>query len=120
MGMTVFAVFRSTPYTYLTISQSNIAGDVIVGQKNLMGVYKERGGMVQTGDLEIADAKPTLHVHPEDFDVESVQDLVGNGVEVNGQTYAIEGATAGTNFETGEIEHYTLTLTPARFTGATL
>lgn len=118
--MTVFDVFKTVPYNYLTIAQSNIAGDVIAASQQFEGVFKDKGGMVQTGDLEIADAKPTLHVKPEDYNITSTQDLIGNGIEVNGQTYSIEGATAGTNFDTGAIEHYTLTLTPAKFTGVSL
>ena len=116
--MTVFDVFESVPYEYLTISQSNIAGDVIANSESFTGVFKDKGGMVQSGDMEVAEASPKLHIRPSDFDIESCQELIGNGIRVNGQTYSIEGATAGTNFDTGVIEHYTLTLQPTNFSEA--
>jgi len=114
--MTVFDVFKTVPYDYLTISQSQILGDMISGRKTLTGVFKERSGMSQSGNIEIEDSAATLHVRPEDFEIQNCQELVGNGVEVNGRTYTIKGATAGTNFDNGMVEYYTLTLKPAVFT----
>lgn len=116
---TVFDVFKSVSYDYLTVERSNIRGNVIVGSTTHTGVFKEKGGMIQSGDMELAEASPTLHVRPSDFDVASCQEFVGNAVRVNGQTYNIEGATTGTNFDTGVIEHYTLTLAPMVFSEGT-
>lgn len=113
---TVFQCFKSVPYEYLQIARSNIAGNVIVSTRSLTGVFKEKGGMIQSGDLELAEASSALYVRPADFtDVENCQEFVGSGIRLNGQTYNIEGASTGTNFATGVIEHYTLTLQPMDF-----
>lgn len=113
---TVFDVFTSTPYTFLEIEQSHIRGDVVKSERQLEGVFKEKMGSVQNGNIEAMESSSTLHVRPADFPtVSTCADLVGQGVRVSGQEYTIIGATAGTNFDTGEIEHYRLTLAKAEF-----
>lgn len=112
---TVFDVFRSIPYQFLVIDQAGILGDVILEEIQLQGIFKDKNGQTQTNNMETAESSSTLHVHPEDFPGKSCSDLVSQGVRVNGVSYRIIGATAGTNFDTGVIEHYRLTLQRAEF-----
>lgn len=105
--MTVFDCFGSVEYKYLLIGSSTVQGDVILSAETHSGIFKLRDGMVQ-GDRELKTSRATLHVHPEDF--EDPESLVGNGILVGGVFYGIIGCTAGTNFDTHEVEHYQLTL----------
>lgn len=105
--MTVFDCFGSVEYKFLLTGTSTVTGDVILSATAHSGVFKLRNGMVQ-GDRELRTSTATLHVHPEDYD--SPEALVGNGILIDGVFYEIIGATAGTNFDTHEVEHYTLTL----------
>ena len=104
---TVFDYFGSVDYKYLETGSSTVNGDVILSATEHQGIFKERNGMVE-GDRELRTSDATLHVHPEDY--EHPETLVGNGILYNGVFYAIVGATAGTNFDTHEVEHYRLTL----------
>ncbi len=115
---TVFTIFKLRPYTFLKIVQSTVRGDAIIEETELTGVFKARNGRVQNGNMESIDSSATLHVRPEDFTYTSPGQFVGNGIRVDDQDYAIVGATAGTNFATGEIEHYRLTLQTAKYTKA--
>lgn len=103
---TVFGHFPSVSYKFLRIARGTVKGDKIVSAETFEGIFKLRDGMVQ-GEREVATSDATLHVHPGDFED---SDLVGNGVLVDGKTYRIAGLTAGNNFQTGETEHYRLTL----------
>ena len=104
---TVFDYFGSVEYEFLETTSSTVRGDVILSATEHEGIFKLRDGMVE-GDRELRTSDATLHVHPEDF--ESPEDLVGNGILYNGVFYEIVGCTAGTNFDTHEVEHYRLTL----------
>lgn len=106
--MTVFDVFSETPYDLLSISRGEVYGSRIVSERRCMGVFKLKSGMVAAGEREAYSSNATLHIHPED--ATDPDDLVGNGVRVNGVTYDITGMTEGKNFDNGRIEHYTLTL----------
>lgn len=103
---TVFEHFASVSYKFLRIVRGTVRGDEIISAETFEGIFKLRDGMVQ-GEREVATSDATLHVHPEDFGDEN---LVGNGILVGGKTYRIAGMTAGRNFNTGEVEHYRLTL----------
>lgn len=110
---TVFTVFREQPYKYLVISRGTVEGNVVTETKNLNGIVKLRKGFTRSGNnMETFGTDlPTIHAHPEDFSTDDI--IVGNGVQVNGSDYEIIGLTVGTNFITGEVEHYTLTLKEA-------
>ena len=105
--MTVFDCFGSVSYKYLLIGESTIEGAVILSATPLEGIFKLRDGMEQ-GERELHTSNATLHVHPEDF--EHPEQLVGNGILYNGVFYEIVSSTAGTNFNTHEVEFYRLTL----------
>lgn len=105
---TVFDVFREVPLTYLVLDRARIHGNIIVGTKDITGVFKVRSGMNTINGLEAKDSSATAHVHPQDFD--SIDDIVGNGIRYNCVDYEIVGLTEGRNFATNAVEHYTLTL----------
>lgn len=112
--MTVFDVFRETDYTYLKIKRGQIHGNVIVEEVPLKGIFKRRENQESFNNIELYQSNATIHAHPEDFN--NFEELIGNGVRVCGQTYEITNFTVGTNFDTGETEHITLTLQRASFT----
>lgn len=115
MAVRCFDVFKLQAYEYLEISRGSVRGNVIKTRCSLMGIFKDRDGMEKSGNVETYKADARIHVKPEDFDVTSPKELVGNGIAINGQTYSIDNASSGTNFETGEIEHYRLDLNLAKF-----
>lgn len=112
---TVFTVFKETDYDYVILSRGNVFGNTVVRTEPHKGVFKLRKGYTRDGNnAETFGADmPTLHVHPEDF--AENDPIVGNGIIVNGVTYDITGMTAGTNFNNGTTEHYTLTLKEASY-----
>lgn len=115
---TVFDVFKEVSYSYLAIAQSTVRGDMIVRERELLGIFKDKAGQTQNGNMELTTSTATLHIHPEDFpDILSCDSLIGDGIRVDNQTYSIVGASAGANFDTGAIEHYRLTLQKADFAG---
>lgn len=104
----VFDVFDLTPYTFLEVSRGGVYGNVIIDQFEAEGVFKLRNEKIQVNNQEVRQSAATLHVRPsESFMSESV---VGQGIHCLGQDYEIIGQTGGMNYETGEMEHYTLTL----------
>lgn len=114
--MTVFDVFKSTPYIFLEITKGTVRGDLINQHTGLSGVFKQRSGVTASNNIQVTDSTATLHVKPVDFiDFTSTNMFVGHGVRVNGVSYQIVGATAGMNFDTDTLEHYTLTLERADY-----
>lgn len=105
---TVFDVFREVEMTYVDLARARVYGDLIKSSKQIKGIFKYRAGMNATNGLEASDSSATVHVHPEDFD--GINDIVGNGIVYDGADYEIVGITEGRNFDTNEVEHYTLTL----------
>lgn len=106
--MDVFDVFTLTPYTFLQVSRGGVYGNTIVNSVNSEGVFKLRNEMVQVNNQELRQSAATLHVRPtESFMTNKV---VGHGIRALGQDYEIIGQTGGMNYDTGEMEHYTLTL----------
>lgn len=115
--MTVFDVFVQVPYDFLTIKRGQVYGNRIVASKNLMGVFKLKSKMDKANGMELLDSDATLHAHPEDFAGTNTNDLVGQGVRVNGQDYSIEGVSEGFNFNNGVLEHIYMRLQKAEFVG---
>lgn len=113
---TVFDVFAETPYTFLEISRGNVYGDRIVSQRLLSGVFKLKTGMTSNNDMEVTDADATLHAHPEDFNIPT-SSLVGQGVQVDGVNYTIDGVSEGKNFASGVVEHIYMRLQKTDFVG---
>lgn len=110
---TVFDLFEEVSYEFLVISRGSVYGNRITDTHNAYGVFKLRNEMVQVNNQELRQSAATLHVHPEDTFI--TDNLVGNGIRVSGQDYGIIGQTGGRNFDTGELEHYTLTLQNSDF-----
>ena len=105
---TVFDVFDEVPYQFLEVSRGGVYGNQITATYNATGVFKLRNAMVQQQNQELHQSAATLHVHPDETFISS--SVVGQGIRVDGQDYEIIGQTDGRNFDTGETEHYTLTL----------
>ena len=114
---TVFDLSKQTQYGYYILSRGTVFGNVQGSEqvRTLMGVFKKRKGFTIDGrNMEtFGSDSPTLHAHPEDFTADD--EIVGNGVIVDGVSYEIEGITYGTNFDTGEVEHIRMTLKEADF-----
>ncbi len=113
--MTVFDVFTQIPFEFLSIKRGQVYGNRIVSTRSLMGVFKLKSGMDKSNGMELLDSDATLHAHPEDFAGINTNDLVGQGVRVNGQNYSIEGISEGMNFDTGVVEHLYMRLQKAVF-----
>lgn len=107
--MTVFSVFKQTPYTFLKVTRGNVYGNQISEETELLGIFKNRAGNQEGTTTELTTSSATLHAHPEDF-AGDPSELIGQGIRHNGINYQIANVTAGTNFETGIVEHLTLTL----------
>lgn len=110
---TVFDVFKEVQMDYLKIKQSTTYGDRIVDETPIKGIFKVRNGESQNYDMELKTSTATAHLHPEDFG--NPNELVGNGIRCNDQTYQIIGITGGANFATGQMEHLTATLEVADY-----
>lgn len=113
--MTVFDVFAETAYEFLKIRRGNVYGNQVVGKRQLMGVFKLKSKMDKANGMELLNSDATLHAHPEDFANINTNDLVGQGVRVNGQDYSIEGVSEGMNYDSGVLEHIYLRLQKAKF-----
>jgi len=98
----MFHLFTETPYTFLEIGQL-VEGNVITSETPASGVFKDRSSMTQTDNIEKYIGDATLHIKPsESF----VNDLVGNGVRVNGTEYRITDVVEGKDFDNGQVEFY--------------
>lgn len=114
--MTVFGVFKLTNYTFLQIDRGTVQGNLIVDEYDAEGVFKFRNQIVTNENAEAKQANATLHIKPDEtFLEENSNNLIGHGVRVDGLTYQIISQTGGMNFETGEMEHYTVILQESDF-----
>lgn len=105
---TVFDVFDELPYTFLEVSRGGVYGNVINDTHEAYGVFKLRNEQVMVNNQELRQSAATLHIHPSESFASS--NMVGQGIRIEGQDYEIIGQTAGDNYDTGEREHYRLTL----------
>lgn len=109
---TVFTAFVSRNYTFIKTTPTN-GGYKSVEEYEASGVIKFRDGRVLNGRQESYDTQTTLHIRPSEpfiSPVNSAKALVGNFVRIDGDEYRINACTAGTNFDTGVVEHYRATL----------
>lgn len=113
--MTVFDVFTQIPYEFLTISRGRVYGNRVMGKRELMGVFKLKSNMQRANGMELLESDAALHAHPEDFAGTNTNDLVGQGIRVNGQDYSIEGVSEGMNYDNGVLEHIYMKLQKAEF-----
>lgn len=108
--MDVFSLFKTTPYTFLVLGQGGIRGNKVLSSHDAIGIFKLRRGLTQGRDVQNATSTATLHIKPSESFLVGLNDLVGNGVTVNNQSYRIVGVTNGMNFDNNVLEHITLTL----------
>lgn len=107
--MTVFDLFKTTPYTFLEIREGE-TGNEVVNETTADGIFKLRRGVTGGQDLQNATSTATLHIRPSEGFVSGLATLEGHGIRYNNQNYRIVGYTNGENFETNVLEHITLTL----------
>lgn len=115
--MTVFDTFPSISYEFLTIRRGAVKGNVIKQASSFLGIFKLRQNQEEQGNIELYNSSATLHAHPEDYS--DFDNLVGQGIRVNGTTYEITNVTGGMNFASGQMEHLTFTLQRAEFIDGT-
>lgn len=114
--MDVFDVFDLSDYTFLTIKRGGVTGDKITESETAQGVFKLRSGMNVASNQETVQSNSTIHVRPTETFISSTgadkdpEKLIGHGIRCQGLSYEITGATGGDNYDTGEREHYRLTL----------
>lgn len=108
MDTTIFDVFASTPYQFLTISRGGVEGDGITARTDATGVFELSDGMNVNSDQETKQSDATLAIRPTETFVST--GLVGHGVAIRGRTYEIVGRAEGMNLDTLTIEHYEVTL----------
>jgi len=104
----VFDVFTLTPYTFLQVGRGGVYGNIILNTAQADGVFKLRNETVQVNNQESRQSSATLHVMPTESFISDI--AVGQGIRCMGQDYEIIGQTGGMNYDTGEMEHYRLTL----------
>lgn len=116
--MTCFDVFQEIPYKFLHVERGMVQGNVVTEAVEFTGIFKLRQNDATSQNMEIYQSNSTLHAHPADiFSVtENADDIIGQGIHVEGfGTYEITNVTSGWNYDTNEIEHFTLTLQRAEF-----
>lgn len=112
----VFDVFDEVEYQYLAITRGGVYGNVITNTYNAVGVADIDGGMVTSNNQETHQSDSLLYIYPEEsFLPTNPKQLIGNGVRIDGNDYEIIGFGTGKNQDTGEIEHYELTLQAADY-----
>lgn len=111
--MTVFDSFQEIQYEFLEIKRGAVKGNVITKSSSFYGIFKLRQNQEEQGNIELYQSSATLHAHPDDYS--DFDNLVGQGIEVNGTTYEITNVTGGMNFDNGQMEHLTFTLQRAEF-----
>lgn len=115
--MGVFDLFTTTNYTFLQLA-SVAGGFNIVEEYEANGIVKMRDGMLSSEDYEQREATGTIHIKPTEAFVEDLgANLVGHAVRVtkgdySTATYRIIGQVEGFDYDTGEVEFYTVTLKP--------
>lgn len=110
MDIDVFEAFpeRLTAYQFLSISRGGVYGNVITASYNAEGVFKLRNEQIMVNNQELKQSAATLHIRPSETFASN--DMVGQGIRVEGQDYEIIGQTGGDNYANGEREHYRLSL----------
>lgn len=114
--MTCFDVFQEIPYKFLFVQRGMVKGNVVTESEEFMGIFKLRQNDTTTQNMEIYQSDSTLHAHPEDIYTvtDDIDSLVGQGIRAEGfGDYEISRVTSGWNYDTNEIEHFTLTLQKA-------
>lgn len=63
-GPSVFDVFDTSPYIYLSISRGGVAGNVITSSFMADGIFKLRTGLTRGDTSESVEQGSTLHIRP--------------------------------------------------------
>lgn len=108
--MTVFDVMNSVSFTHYSPVRGGVHGFSLGAGVDSTGVFKYRKGANLPAEAEAANGQPSLHVRPIDEWVSGNKSVMGDVVLIDEQYYEVIGQTEGRNFDSGETEHYTLTL----------
>lgn len=117
----VFDMFPDEPFEYLEVNRGEVFGNRITTRKDMRGIVKIRKGMtrdirnIETSGGSKESDRSTVHVRPTDFPNQNTESLIGNGIHYDGVDYEIVGATEGRDFNSGKIDHLTLTLREADY-----
>lgn len=112
----VFDVFEEVDYKYLVITRGGVYGNVIENTFDAVGVADIDGGMITTNNQETHQSDSLLYIYPEEsFMPSNPKQFIGNGIRIDTNDYEIIGFGTGKNQDTGEIEHYELTLQAADY-----
>lgn len=112
------------PCTFLELAQGGVLGNSVTQEYPFEGIFKERRGMIQSGNIESVgsgtiDRDSTLHIKPTETFIPLLQEysklgFLGCGIRVtkNGITsdYRITGYPEGYDFDTGVNEFFWLSL----------
>ena len=92
--MSVFDTFPEflTPYKYLVLT-STANGYKIDEEHASEGIPKIIEGMTEADNLEASTSDARLKIKLESFLPENINDVVGNGIELLGLHYRIEGVS---------------------------
>lgn len=110
MDLDVFQAFPELlrEYQFLEVSRGGVYGNVITATHTSNGIFKLRNEQVMVNNQELKQSAATLHIRPDETFASN--DMVGQGIRVEGQDYEIIGQTGGDNYANGVREHYRLTL----------
>jgi hypothetical protein len=112
--MSVWDVFTPEPYTFLKLKQAS-EGNTVEEEYEAEGVFKLRGGMTQSNNIESPTADASLRVKPDEEFVNNLSaDLVGHGIRVargdnTSLDYRIIGQTEGYDYD-NQMDFYLLEL----------
>lgn len=120
MDIDVFDAFpeRLTSYEFLTISRGTVYGNQITNISTATGIFKLRNEMIQVNNQELKQSAATLHIRPTEAFANN--NMVGQGIRVEGQDYEIIGQTGGDNYANGVREHYRLSLQNSDYSNFTV
>jgi hypothetical protein len=112
--MSLWDVFTPEPYIFLKLRQAS-EGNTVEEEYEAEGVFKLRGGMTQSNNIESPTADASLRIKPtEEFIANLNADLVGHGIRVargdnTSLDYRIIGQTEGYDYD-NQMDFYLLEL----------
>ena len=108
----VFELFTPTAYSFLQLT-GGTGGNKVIATTQATGILKYRSGLQQSDTAEAFESSATLHIRPNETFIATVGghlQLVGHGIEANGDNYRISGVSVGTDYDTGLVCFYLCTL----------
>ena len=107
--MSVFTTFPTREYKYFVLTHTS-NGYKIVEEHKAEGIFKIISGHNDTDNLENVTSDAKLKIKPDEPFFDDETELMGNGVEILGETYRIEGVSRAEEFDTQRVDFYNLNL----------